>query len=95
MSMDELGILPDSFEEMMEAVRKEMEAIPPDHQVGMAIRGVFAALDELIALSASPGTRTLVCNERIALGQMLTRCQTLCSFAMATKPGPILISERV
>jgi hypothetical protein len=83
-----------SFEDAVEAVRLAMEEISPEHQVGMAIRGVFASLDELIALAAATDTRSLVCAERIALGQMLTRCQTLCSFAMATKPGPILIRER-
>lgn len=51
--------------------------------VGQSIRGVFASLDELIALAADPETRAQVCAEKIALGQMLTRCQTLVSFALA------------
>ncbi len=83
-----------SIEDAVEAVRLAMEEISPEHKVGMAIRGVFASLDELIALAAAPDTRPYVCADRIALGQMLTRCQTLCSFAMATHPGPILIRER-
>ncbi len=82
------------FEDAVEAVRLAMEEISPEHKVGMAIRGVFAALDELIALAAANDTRPFVCVERIALGQMLTRCQTLCSFAMASQPGPILSRER-
>ncbi len=65
-----------------------------DDPVGQAIRAVFASLDDLIALAASPDTRDAVCEERIALGQMYTRCQTLASFALATKPGPILVSKR-
>lgn len=83
-----------NFEELCEVIRQEMAQVPPDHQVGMAIRGAFAALDELIALAAAPDTRALVCDEKIALGQLLSRCQMLCSFAMATKPGPILVRER-
>lgn len=85
---------PGAFDELMNSVRAELEK-SQEHQVGSAIRGVFSALDELIALAASPDTRDLVCKEQIALGQMLTRCQTLCSFAMATKPGPILVRERI
>lgn len=83
-----------SFEDTLEAVRVSMEDISPEHKVGMAIRSVFASLDEVIALAASPDTRALVCAERIALGQMLTRCQTLCSFAMATAPDPVVVSFR-
>lgn len=85
---------PGGFDELMEVLDAALQETK-EHQVGSAIRGVFSALDELIALAASPDTRDIVCSERIALGQMLTRCQTLCSFAMATKPGPILVRERV
>jgi len=83
-----------AFEDTVEAVRLAMEEISPEHKVGMAIRGVFASLDELIALAADAETRPYVCADRIALGQMLTRCQTLCSFAMASKPGPTLVYKR-
>lgn len=85
---------PGAFDELMEVLDTALQETK-EHQVGSAIQGVFSALDELIALAASPDTRDLVCRERIALGQMLTRCQTLCSFAMATKPGPILVRERI
>lgn len=79
-----------TFTETVELVRNEMEK-SLEHQVGLAIQGVFASLDELIALAASPDTRDLVCAERVALGQMLTRCQTLCSFALANTPGPKVV----
>ncbi len=71
-----------------------IKLVPAADPVGQAIRATFAAIDELIALAADPDTRDLVCAERVALGQLYTRCQTLASFAMATKPGPILVSER-
>ncbi len=83
------------FEDTIEAVRLAMEEISPEHKVAMAINGVFASLDELIALAASPDTRAHVCAERIALGQMLTRCQTLCSFALSSKPAPVLVGYGV
>jgi hypothetical protein len=63
----------------------------PEVKVGQAIRAMFAAMDELIALANTEETRTLVCNERIALGRILSHCETLCSFAMAVKPGPLLV----
>jgi hypothetical protein len=70
---------------------KELEAVSPEHKVGVAIRGVFAALNELIVLANCEETRALVCNEKIALGYVLTRCETLCSFAMAVKPAPVMV----
>jgi hypothetical protein len=58
----------------------------PKDPVGQSIRGVFASLDELIALANSHDTRDRVCAEKIALGQMMTRCETLLSFALASAP---------
>ena len=66
----------------------------PEIQVGQAIRAVQAAVDDLIILANIEETRGLVCDEKIALGQILTRCQTLCSFALAVKPAPMLVSRR-
>ncbi len=63
----------------------------PEIQVGQAIRAVQAALDELIHLANVEETRQLVCNEKTELGQILTRSETLCSFALAVKPGPMLV----
>ncbi len=83
------------FYDTLEAVRASMEEISPEHKVAMAINGVFASLDDLIALAASPDTRGHVCAERIALGQMLTRCQMLCSFALAgATEAPVVVSFR-
>ena len=63
----------------------------PENKVGLAIRAVFAALDDLMVLANREETRSLVCDEKRALGQMLTRCETLCSFALAVKPAPIMV----
>ncbi len=67
------------------------ETTPPEIQVGQALRAVLAAVDDLIILANIEQTRDLVCREKQALGQILTRCQTLCSFALAVKPGPMLV----
>ncbi len=61
----------------------------PEHQVGSAIQGVFGALDELIALAASSETRGTVIAERVALNQMLARCQLLASLADTQRPTVI------
>lgn len=63
----------------------------PEHKVGMAIRAAYAAFDDLMVLANREETRQLVCNEKIALGKLLTRVETLCSFAMAVKPAPVLV----
>ncbi len=63
----------------------------PEIQVGQAIRAVQAAIDDLIILANIEETRALVCKEKTALGQILTRSEMLCSFALAVKPGPMLV----
>ncbi len=80
-----------SFDDTIEAVRVAMEEISPEHKVAMAINGVFAAVDELIALANAHETRELVCDEKRAIGQLMTRCETLCSFALSVKPAPVLV----
>lgn len=67
------------------------ETTAPEIQVGQAIRAAQAALDDLIILANIEDTRQLVCREKIALGQILTRTEMLCSFALAVKPGPMLV----
>jgi len=82
------------YETTLEAVREEItddETTGPEVKVGQAIRAVQAAIDDLIILANVEETRPLVCREKIALGQILTRTETLCSFALAVKPGPMLV----
>lgn len=66
----------------------------PEVKVGMAIRAVVSAMDELIALANESETRALVCDEKIAIGQIWTRLETLTSFVMAVRPAPILVRNR-
>ncbi len=61
----------------------------PEHKVGSAIQGVFGALDELIVLAAATETRGCVIAERVALNQLLARCQLLASIAEVTRPTVI------
>ena len=67
------------------------ETTEPEIKVGQAIRAVQAAVDDLIILANIEETRGLVCNEKIELGQIRTRVDLLCSFALAVKPGPMLV----
>ncbi len=82
------------FEDAVEAVRLAMEEISPEHRVGMAIRGAVAAMDELFALANDYETRALVCDEKKALGHLLTQCEVICTFALAVKPAPTLVRNR-
>ena len=63
--------------------------------VGQALRGVFANLDELMALASQEETKGQVCAERIALGQMLSRCQLLVSFALSQDTPKLKVVSNV
>lgn len=54
--------------------------------VGQSLRSAFNALDELMVLASQQDTRAEVCREKVALGQLLTRCQLLAAFALAADP---------
>lgn len=70
------------------------ETTAPEIKVGQAIRAVQAAVDDLIILANIEETRALVCKERIALGQILTRTEMLCKFALAVRPAPVTLVRR-
>lgn len=59
--------------------------------VGARIRDAFAALDDLMVLANRAETRPQVRSERILIGQLLTRCQTLASFADVPQPGKLRV----
>jgi hypothetical protein len=67
------------------------ETTLPEIKVGQAIRAVQAAIDDLIILANIEETRALVCKERVELGQISSRAETLCKFAMAVRPAPTLV----
>lgn len=67
------------MDDTLDDVQREMTKDP----VGQAIRATFASIDDLIALASRPETRAEVCAEKVALGQMLSRCQLLASFALS------------
>lgn len=80
------------YDQTLEAVREEMdETTDPEKKVGHAIRAVQAAIDDLIILANVEETRPLVCREKIALGQIRDRADTLCRFALAVRPAPTLV----
>lgn len=55
-----------------------------DDTVGQAIQAAFSAIDDLIVLANQGSTRDQVCGERVALGQLMNRCQLLAAFALTT-----------
>lgn len=73
-----------TYETIIESVREQMDQ-DPSFQVGQAIQSAFNALDELMVLATDGTTRDLVCDERIALGQLYLRCQLLASVALGRK----------
>ena len=70
-----------TYENDLDAIRSSIE----DHEidpVGQRIREAFSALDDLIVMANLSTTRDQVRAERVLIGQLLTRCQTLASFAL-------------
>jgi hypothetical protein len=77
------------YDDTLDDVQKAMK----DDAVGYAIYQSFNAIDELILLANRDETKAQVCAERIALGQLLNRCQLLVSFALEQKPGLMVVSN--
>jgi hypothetical protein len=78
---------------MMDDTLDDVARAMKDDAVGYAIYQSFNAIDDLIVLANKPETRAQVLAERIALGQLLNRCQLLVSFALTEKPGLRLIQN--
>jgi hypothetical protein len=75
----------DEYDDTLENIIKAMEehrAIDPflNDAVGQSLRSAFAAIDDLIIFVNTAETKDRVCAERVMLGQLLSRCQTLSSF---------------
>lgn len=60
----------------------------PQDPVGQALRAAEAAIDQLVVLANRSDTRDQLCEEKRLLGQLLTRCEMLCSYALTVKPAP-------
>ena len=75
-----------TYDDQLDVVREAMAETGID-PVGYTIHQAFEALDELMVMANRPETRDAVRSERILIGQLLTRCQTLASFALINQPG--------
>lgn len=73
------------YENQLDAIRSSIEEHEID-PVGQRIREAFSALDDLMIMANLPTTREQVRSERVLIGQLLTRCQTLASFALIPQP---------
>jgi len=76
-----------SFDDTLEAVRKEMAYVPSaEEQIGYRIDCVVRELDELCAMANNPETVDLVERQKIGIGQIISRATLIQSFLMARKP---------
>lgn len=87
-------MIDDLYESQLSTVSEIMTEKPedtPEHKLGMSIHSAFAAMDEIMAMGAAPGTKHLVISERRALHQLCSRAQLIASFvdAAVDQPGKI------
>ncbi len=86
-----------SINDRILALKKERASVMtdettlPEIQVGQALRAAVAAIDDLVVLANREETRSTLCEEKRTLGYILTRAEVLCTFALAVKPGPMLV----
>jgi len=83
-----------SFDDTLEAVRKEMAGEPAETQVEYRLDCIIRELDEMCGLASNPETVDLIERNKIAVGQIVTRAQLIASFLMASKPQPTLVWKR-
>lgn len=78
-----------TYEDTLEAVRKEMAGEPAEIQVEYRMDAVLRELDEFMAMAANPETVDLIERNKVMMGQIMTRSQLIGAFLMArnTKPG--------
>lgn len=83
-----------TYEDTLEAVRKEMAGEPAETQIEYRLDCIIRELDEMCGLASNPETADLIEKQRIAVGQIVTRAQLIASFLMSRRPGPTLIYRR-
>jgi len=62
--------------------------------VGQKIREAFSALDDLMVLANQEETREQFRAEKIAIGQLYSRCSLLASFALIKQPDGLRLVHR-
>jgi hypothetical protein len=72
-----------TYEQTLEAVRKEMAGEPAEIQIEYRLDVVLREMDEFVAMAANPETIDLIEQNKILIGQIMTRTQLICSFLMA------------
>jgi len=61
-------------------------ALSQEEQMERRLDWIIRELDELCAMAANPETVDLVDNQRIGIGQIISRAQLVASFLLARKP---------
>jgi len=79
--------------QLLDAISEAMKepGLSPAEQVERKIDWVVRELDELCALANNPETVDLVDNQRVGIGQIVSRSQLIASFLLARKPGPKMV----
>jgi hypothetical protein len=70
------------------------EAEMMESQIAQRLNSLISELDELVAMAAHPETSALIENEKIAVGQIISRAQLIGSFLLANHPRPQLRTVR-
>ena len=86
--MDTPEIGPAGFDDLLQAIRKEMAGEPAEVQIGYRIDCIVRELDEFCAMTNNPETVDLIESQKIGIGQIISRAQLIQSFLMARKPAP-------
>ena len=75
--------------QLLDAVSKAMEepGLSPAERVERKIDWVVRELDELVAMANSPETVELVEEQKVGVGQIISRAQLVASFLLARKPS--------
>jgi hypothetical protein len=74
-----------TYEDQLSLVNEEMTG-GSEIQMERRCDGIIRELDEIVALAANPETVALVEQQRVAVGQILSRAQLIASFLMARQP---------
>lgn len=75
------------YEQQLEAVRAEMSGEPAETQIEYRLDCIIRELDEMCALASNPETVDLIEQNKIAVGQIMTRAQLIASHLKLREEG--------
>ena len=78
------------YEQQREAIRSEMSGESAETQIEYRLDCIVRELDEMCALAANPETVDLIEQNKVAVGQVLTRAQLIASHLKLREEAPKL-----